>query len=136
MLAHLGAIPLSQGDHVLAARYFEEALELTRQIGNMLSGYISLYNLALAAQGQGDYERAAELYEEGLRFAVEAGDKTNTAYCLEGLAELAVASGALERAARLFGAAEALLEMLVESFTSRHKTALCVIRRWTHYVQR
>ena len=102
---------LSQGDYTLAVRYFEEALEISREIGDRLVGSIALYNLALEeSRVQGDHERAAELYVEGLGLAVEMGDKANAAYCLEGLAGLIADRGEPVRAARLFGASEALLE--------------------------
>ncbi len=85
-------------------------MTISREIGDRLSGYISLYNLALASRVLGEHERAAQLYTEGLELAVEVGDKANTAYCLEGLAGLITHSSDPERAARLFGASETLLE--------------------------
>jgi DNA-binding CsgD family transcriptional regulator len=101
---------LAGNDHEEARRHFEEALAISREIGDRLSGYISLYNLALLSRAQGDHERAARLYVEGLGLAGEMNDKANAAYCLEGLAMLIAERGEPERAVRLLGASEALLE--------------------------
>jgi len=97
-------------DHEQAVRYFEEALAISRETGDRLAGYVSIYSLALSVRARGDYGRAGRLYIEGLGLAVEMGDKANAAYYLEGLAALIAERGEPERAARLFGAAEALLE--------------------------
>jgi DNA-binding CsgD family transcriptional regulator len=113
VLSHLGIIRLRQDDHALAVRYFEEALEIAREIGDRLIGSIALYNLALEeSREQGDHERAAGLYAEGLGLAVEMGDRANAAYCLEGLAGLISARDEPSRATRLLGASEALLEVV------------------------
>jgi non-specific serine/threonine protein kinase len=108
VLAHLATVLLHRGDYAQAARYFEEALSLSRETGHRHSGYLSLRNLALMARD--DPGRAAELYVEALGLADEVGDKADIAYCLEGLAGVAASRGDPERAARLFGASEALLE--------------------------
>jgi non-specific serine/threonine protein kinase len=107
---YLGMAPLERGDHKQATRHFEEALTLSREIGNRHSGYVSLHNLALIAEAQGNHERAVGLYVEGMRLALEISDEAHTAYCLEGVANLVRAWGEPERAVRLLGASEALLE--------------------------
>jgi DNA-binding CsgD family transcriptional regulator len=110
-LSYLGLVPLGRGDHTQAARYFEESLEISREIGDRLVASQTLYNLALEeSRSGGDHERAAQLYVEGTRLAAEMGDKANAAHCLEGLAGLIAERGESARAARLFGASEALLE--------------------------
>jgi non-specific serine/threonine protein kinase len=110
-LAHLGIIPFSMGDNGRVARYFEEALVLSQDIGGRIpASYISLYNLALIAQSEREHKRASELYEEGLALAVEVGDKANAAYCLEGLAGLIGQDGEPRSTVRLYGASEAILE--------------------------
>src|SRR3712207_982321 len=81
---------------------------MARSLGDRLSTYIALYNLAQVVLSRGDYHGAVNLFEEGVALSGEVGDRANLVYCLEGLAVVAGVRGEAMRSARLVGAAEGL----------------------------
>lgn len=83
---------------------------MARRLGDRLSTYIALYNLAQVALSRGDYNGAVTLFEEGVTLSGEVGDRANLAYCLEGLAVVAGERREAMRSARFIGAAEGLHE--------------------------
>src|SRR3712207_8739755 len=111
---------------------------MARSLGDRLSTYIALYNLAQVVLSRGDYHGAVNLFEEGVALSEQVGDRANLAYCLEGLAVVAGARGEAERSGRLIGAAEGCAKPSARRVTSitsptAHSTSarspLCA-RRW------
>ncbi len=107
---YLGIAALRRGDLGRATQMFEEGLAMARRLGDRLSTYIALYNLAQVALSRGDYHGAVSLFEEGVALSGEVGDRANLAYCLEGLAVVTGVRGQAMRSAHLIGAAEGLHE--------------------------
>jgi len=107
-----GATSLFQGDHQLATRLTEEAVELARERGRGFMGMLprALDNLGWVTLLGGKPERAKAQFEENLTLSKELDDKATITTSLEGLACVAGANGEPLRAAKLFGAAEALME--------------------------
>ncbi len=74
VLGLLGILAINEeGDYARAVELWEEALALTREIGDTSLVGTMLSNLGYAVLLQGDYERAASLSEEALTFARELG---------------------------------------------------------------
>ena len=106
----MAVVPVRRGDLQLAARYSEEALDLTRRTGDRLAANIALHLLVQAALASGEFARASGFFRDALEITFEASDRPNAAFCLQGLAAVSEAHDEPARAARLLGAAEALLE--------------------------
>ncbi len=102
----------NRGDHARAKRLAEQALALSREVGDGHGISIALYVLAELAHALSDHGRARELFGERLKLSAGVGEESNVAYCLQGMAAVAAAEGEVARAARLWGAAEALLEKI------------------------
>jgi DNA-binding CsgD family transcriptional regulator len=100
------------GDLERATALFEEAVELSREVGSRAGLEFPLGNLGWVALLRGDIERAKALHKESLALCREVDDKRLASDRLERLACVAGAGGEAERAARLFGAAGALREAI------------------------
>jgi hypothetical protein len=121
----------------VARSRYEEALAISRELGDRWGIAAWLNNLGLIAYRQGEYGAARSLHEESLSISHELGDRLSIAGSLEALAELACEepgqpgagggarpggaapevdaadnAGAGWRAARLYGAGEALREAI------------------------
>jgi tetratricopeptide (TPR) repeat protein/NAD-dependent SIR2 family protein deacetylase len=68
-----------------AIRYFEQALRITRKIGDKQKEGSWLGNLGNAYRSLGDYRKAIDYYEEALTIAREIGDKQNERGWLDSL---------------------------------------------------
>jgi non-specific serine/threonine protein kinase len=104
----LGSAFRMRGDLDRAAVVLQEALQTSRDVGNIWIVGAVLLDLAQIALGRRDNGRATALLVECLAAAQQISDSRRIAECLEGFGELAAASGRAERAARLLGAAQAV----------------------------
>jgi predicted ATPase/DNA-binding NarL/FixJ family response regulator len=107
-VAILGGVTRLQGDDERATVVLEEAVEVTRDVGNTWAVAMSLQDLAQVALEQGKTERAAALFTDCLALARELADSRRVAECLEGFGEIAAETGRAERAARLLAAAQSV----------------------------
>ena len=107
-LMQLGAIAREEGDDVLAARLFEQALTVQLELTDTWSIASSSTNLAALALKRGDYDRAQTLLDHSLSLQWEAGNRPGIATSLERLGEVALERNEAERAVRLIAAAQAL----------------------------
>jgi ATP/maltotriose-dependent transcriptional regulator MalT len=109
LVAHgLGSIALEAGDAETARRYFQQELQLARELPNPRSEALSLSRLCRVALLEGDTDDAAACLDGCLRLANALGERTGIFVGLVGSAEVAVRRGEMARAARLLGAADAL----------------------------
>jgi len=93
LLTHLAVVPLRRGDYPRAAELAEEALALTRELGDKLTANVSLSLLAQAAWASDEHGRAARYFREALTMASELADKVDCAYYMQGLAAVAASRG-------------------------------------------
>jgi non-specific serine/threonine protein kinase len=86
------------GNYALAIGLHQQALELTREIGDKAGTANSIRNLGWVAMRTGDYEKAQEHLKEALSLYRQIDDKDRIASCLSGLGEVAVRVGDYEGA--------------------------------------
>ncbi len=63
-----------------AIEYYEQALQISREIGDRRGEGNRLGNLGLAYSGLGEVARAIEYYEQALQIARETGDRRGEAF--------------------------------------------------------
>jgi tetratricopeptide (TPR) repeat protein len=108
VLLNYGEVAKHIGDHERAARFQEQALKRSGELGDeWLFCYLSL-NLGLTALVLNDPRRAMEWFQGGITRVHRLRGSALLAAYLDGLAALALALGRPEHGARLFGAAIAL----------------------------
>lgn len=92
----------SQGDYVNADLLEEEAMSISKALGDEAGIYYSMDGMAMLAGIQGDYARTAELLEEVLLYRRKIGDKMLLVGTLNNLAIATRRLGNLERAKLLY----------------------------------
>ncbi|GIF67712.1 hypothetical protein Ais01nite_57470 [Asanoa ishikariensis] len=106
--SRMGNIALSEGDTDVAARIFEEGLEIAERSHDRLGAVVDLYSLAVTAITTGDVDGAEAYLREGMTHSAEAGDRGSMAFWLEAMADIRIRQGRLDRAVRLTAAARTL----------------------------
>jgi tetratricopeptide (TPR) repeat protein len=104
----LGGVTYLQSDAETARGYYEQALELRRELSDVDGEARALINLAGVALLAGDSDGAAPLLVDALRLMSALGDMEGILVCLGEAAEVAVLRDDAPRAARMLGAADAL----------------------------
>jgi DNA-binding CsgD family transcriptional regulator len=94
---------------VQAETYVQEALALSRELGDKNRTARALAHLGEIRRRQGDLTQARAVCTEGVLLPGEAGHRHAMGWNLIGLAKVAADEGQSEQAARLFGAAEPCL---------------------------
>jgi predicted ATPase/transcriptional regulator with XRE-family HTH domain len=92
----------SQGDYVQAQKYEEEAMGISKSMGDEAGIYYSLDGMAVLAGIQGDYTQAAELLESVLIYRRQKDESILLTATLNNLAIATRRLGNLERAKQLF----------------------------------
>jgi tetratricopeptide (TPR) repeat protein len=110
VLNSLGELARLQGNLEAAKEYYEEDLDICRELGRELSQGIALHNLAHTTLGLGDHYGAQDLFEEAIGLFRKLEYARGITLCLAGLAGVASSVGHAERAAKLQGIAKAALE--------------------------
>jgi tetratricopeptide (TPR) repeat protein len=129
LLNNLALTARYQGDTHGARRFFEEAIELRRNLGDRWGVASSLNGLTNLLLHSGERAGVRAMLEESLALNTQIGDRTAIAYCLEDFAGLAAASGEHERALRLAGAAAALRQTLGSPLPPPEQAALDALLR-------
>jgi predicted ATPase/class 3 adenylate cyclase/uncharacterized protein HemY len=96
-----GNLALPRGDYAGAARLYEQALALRRELDDKPGIAMLLNNLGFLAQDQGDRPRALVLHEEALALRRQLGDQRGIAFSLYNLADMAKDPGDYARATAL-----------------------------------
>lgn len=91
-----------------AARLYEDAIGIFREIGDQWSLNGSLHGLAMTRFRQGDEGRTVQVLHQSLRLAAQLGENNWVAENLEALAAVAQRAKRPKEAARLLGAAKSL----------------------------
>ena len=99
-----------RGDRLAARTLLEEALAISRDLGDVRNTSISLLNLGIAARGCGDHSAERSLFAEALALRSRLGNRPGVVDALEEISRLASAKGDSRFAAQLLGAAERLRE--------------------------
>jgi predicted ATPase/tRNA A-37 threonylcarbamoyl transferase component Bud32 len=87
-LLAVGGLALKQGDFPSALRFYEEALGIHRELGELSAIAVSLNFLGVLNRDLGNYSVARKLYEESLQLWQELDDHASTARTLMNLADL------------------------------------------------
>ena len=118
-----GVLALDQGDMVEAHSFFEESLNIFRELGDKVGVARVLANLALIADTERNYDAAVRLYEESLSLARELHDNMAVARALNNLGIIALSvKGDYDAAHSLFAEALALCRELGD----RTSAAFCL----------
>jgi ATP/maltotriose-dependent transcriptional regulator MalT len=108
----MGTLARARGDAEMAVRYFQDAMEVFRELDAWPEISRCQAGIGWIAITNGDFGLARESLAEGLRLNQACGQRLGIARGLEAFAALAAARQQPERAARLAGAACQLRESL------------------------
>ncbi len=92
----------SQGDYAQAQTFEEEAMDISKSMGDEAGIYYSLDGMAMLAGIQGDYAQAADLLEKVLAYRRQKDDPVLLTATLNNLAIATRRLGNFERAKQLF----------------------------------
>lgn len=84
-----GVLSLQMSDYTGSRRFFEESLEVCRQLNDRSGMADVLNNLGAVAYEHGDFTRSRRLYEESLAIKRELGDRSAVAKVLGNLGSIA-----------------------------------------------
>jgi hypothetical protein len=112
--AQLGLLQMlvAEGELDDVPRLVEEALELSRSLGDTWAEHFGYHFLADMALMEDAFEVAARWYSLSLDAAARSGDALETCFELQGVAMSSAGLGYAERALRIAGAADAKLHAL------------------------
>ncbi len=102
----MGEISRSQSDYVAAREFYEEALAINENLGQVSIVMIVAHNLGYVAKQQGDPRQSLNYFRKSLNLARERNVQRFIYYCLAGIATVYFQIDRVEDALRLFGAAE------------------------------
>ena len=102
LLALGGNVQWRLGTYAAATERLQEALELTRELGDPRGTARALHGLGNIDLYRGDHAAATQLFEESLAIRREIGDKLGVANALNNLAILAANSGDADTARAMF----------------------------------
>jgi len=111
-MEQLGTLELAYGAPILAARFFEGALEAASQLDDKDRFFQVRTNMAAVYRRQGDIETAREHLQASLLYYEQEGSKRAQSRCLNDMAELDRFTGDLQRAEEGYRRALSLLEAL------------------------
>jgi tetratricopeptide (TPR) repeat protein len=111
-LSNLGEVARTQGQYVLAGKYYEECETLLRETGDTETGDLARFahNLGYIAQHEGDLARAESQFRKSLAIFRRLDNRRGIAECLAGLAGLKARQEEAQWGATLLSAAEALVQ--------------------------
>ena len=104
----MAEVPIDQGDLDQAKKLYEQALSITREIGDKHGEGRELGNLALISAQQGDFPTAERIYRESIANARETGDRHGLSVDTGNMGDLLHAEGRLADALAAYKEALAL----------------------------
>ena len=110
VLSNLGMVAEEESTPAEAARFYDESLNLYRELEDKRNVALLACRLAGISRIEKDYARAGTLFDEALLLHRELGDRLGISRDLEGLAAMRAALGRPEAAVQLWAAAERLRE--------------------------
>lgn len=84
-LTRLGLMSSNLGQYEQALDYYQQALTVSREVGDRLNEGIVLSNTALIYDNQGRYAEALDYYEQALTILREIGDRTSEGITLSNI---------------------------------------------------
>ena len=87
-----------QQEYAAARRYYQESLDLRREVGDRHGVAVSLHNLGQVATALGTYDDAKKFFDESLSIFAELNSHRESAYPLSGLGDVACIVGAYSEA--------------------------------------
>ncbi|HUG17140.1 MAG TPA: LuxR C-terminal-related transcriptional regulator [Thermomicrobiales bacterium] len=113
LLGNLALVSLAAGDHVRAARYFDEGLQRSRRFGEIGGETLMLHGSARLALVTGDMHRAQRLLVEALRLHQQhMPERRYAVQTIEVCAWVAAVNSQPRRVARLLGAVSSARESM------------------------
>lgn len=97
-----GHLARDRGDYARAASFYEESLDVRRQLGDVRGSALTTTNLGILAQFRGDYRASEAFHAEGLGIFRSLQDDHGIAFSLVNLAATAHLSGNRRRAKALY----------------------------------
>jgi predicted ATPase/DNA-binding SARP family transcriptional activator len=113
-LTMLGHLAMQRGETATAREYYEEALTIRRDLGEIWSVAISLNSLGLVALEEQDIERARNLFDESLKLFRAAGDTYHVANGLYYVGLVSFLAGDHAAARRAYDECEAIHRQMGE----------------------
>ena len=110
LLASLGQIALVQGDYELARTYFQQAAEITKELGIRTHYLWATVRLGYAELLAGNMTEARQIFVEAVQNFQKDGNQTGVVFSLEGMSSLYVTVDKYNVAARLIGSADTTRE--------------------------
>ncbi|HEX8746538.1 MAG TPA: tetratricopeptide repeat protein, partial [Pyrinomonadaceae bacterium] len=107
-LTGVGSLACQQGDYQSAGKFYEEALQLSKETGDTRRGAVASRGLGVISYEQGDLKRARTFFEESLAIRRDLGDKRLISAGISTLGELERIEGNFEAARSLYEEALAL----------------------------
>jgi tetratricopeptide (TPR) repeat protein len=102
LLRHLAMIRLRQGGDDESIRLHEQALAISRRLGDLDDVRASLHVLGEALRDVGDHEQATAYLQEAIEMSVQLGDRAAMTFALSGLGDLELDRQDSDRAAALY----------------------------------
>ncbi|MDE5080310.1 MAG: tetratricopeptide repeat protein, partial [Trichodesmium sp. St18_bin1] len=97
-LTHLGNVYYSQGEYDKAMEYYQQSLQIAREIGNRSGEGNALGNLGNVYNSQGKYDKAMEYYQQHLQIARGIGDRSGEGNALGNLGVVYDSQGEYDKA--------------------------------------
>jgi non-specific serine/threonine protein kinase len=111
-LCFLGDVALNYGDAELARSFYQEAVTILEEPGDLNFRAYAVRRLGQLLWRNGDYKRAIALCKESLNLNQEVGDPRGVVACLAGFAAVAMAQEKFKHAAILMASVETQLALI------------------------
>ncbi len=112
-----GTLAYMQGDYAAATHFYEQSLDLYRQLGDAQGIANVLNNLGAIAHVQGEYARSIALHEESLAIKHGRGDEWGVSLSLNNIADGVMELGDYARAVALYEESLGLLRASGDTYT-------------------
>jgi non-specific serine/threonine protein kinase len=117
-LCNFGELYRREGDYAQAEKYYEKSLAINREYGIKPDIGVNLYKLGLLALHQNEFSKALRHFTDYFESAQTINEKVAARNLFIGLAAIAGGTNQPERAATLIGAAQEVLDVNDNRFSS------------------
>ena len=118
-IGNLGLAYADLGEVQKAIEYHEQALIISREIGDRRGEGSTLGNLGVAYKNLGEVQKAIEFYEQRIEIAREIGDRRGEGNALANLGQAQKTLGDLGKAKKLWHAALAIYQAIESPVAER-----------------
>jgi tetratricopeptide (TPR) repeat protein len=92
-LSLIGRTYSARSEYQLALEHYQQALAISRKMGDRIGEGVALNNIGSVYQNQGQYPQALERYREALKIREEIGDRSGMGYTLNSMGTVSVNQG-------------------------------------------